>query len=323
MGRSGRSGGSSRSSGGGFSGGGRSSGGFSGSRRIGGGFSNSRSSRSRSSSYNSRSGTSYRHYGYSGGYHGRGCGPVFVGSGGLTIFIVLVFVVTMFSVLRGNISVTRSTVERKKLPASLSHETSYYTDEVGWFTNIGALESGLKSFYKETGVQPHVYVTDGRYGTSIDELTTLAETTYDKLCSDEAHFVLVFYDDGYGSYRCGYTVGSQAKTIVDSEALSILRDYLDRYYSSDVSDEELFSKAFKETGHRIMTITKSPFVVVGTTVAIMGGVVAVTIIGFKWWKKAKAAKLKEAELTAEILNTPLEKMGDEKLEDLEEKYSNQ
>lgn len=311
MGRSGGGGGGGRSSGGGFSGGGRSSGGFSGGGRSG-------RSRSGGSSYHSRSS---RSYGYSRGYR-RG-GPVIIGSGFVVVMIVTILVMALFSAMVSGTNVTKSTVHREKLSMSQSQETSYYTDEAGWFTNIRELESGLKSFYHKTGVQPHVYVTDGRYGTSIDELTKLAEDTYDQICSDEAHFVLVFYDNGYGGYNCGYTGGTKTKTIMDREAISILNDYLDHYYNSDVSDEEMFSRAFEKTGNRIMKVTKSPVAVVGVTVAVVGGVVAVVAIGFVWWKKAKAAKLKEAELNAEILNTPLEKMADDELEDLEEKYTKQ
>lgn len=322
----GRSGGSRSSR---SSGSRRSSGGFSGGRRSSGGFSSGRSSgrsSTRGSSYRSSSRSGYygshsRHYG--GGY---GRGLISSKFSSIILFLVVLLLTLAGNFLSESLNITMSTVRREKLPMSASQETSYFTDEAHWFTNIRQLESGLKSFYQDTGVQPHVYVTDGSHGTSIEELTALAEDTYDQICSDEAHFVLVFYDDGFGGYNCGYTVGSQARSIMDQEAISILNDYLDKYYYSDkddISDEELFSKAFEKTGERIMHVTKSPIVVVGIFVAVVGGVVTVVFIGFTWWKKAKAAKLKEAELTAEILNTPLEKISDDKLDDLEKKYSDQ
>lgn len=48
---------------------------------------------------------------------------------------------------------------------------------------------------------------------------------------------------------------------MDNEAVSILADYLDRYYNdSSVSEEEIFSNAFAKTADRIMTVTRSPVV---------------------------------------------------------------
>ena len=38
-------------------------------------------------------------------------------------------------------------------------ETGYYTDADGdWIHNESELVSGLKQFYRETGVQPYVYI---------------------------------------------------------------------------------------------------------------------------------------------------------------------
>lgn len=202
---------------------------------------------------------------------------------------------------------------------SASYETSYYTDEAGWISNPKEIEQGLKSFYHETGVQPHVYITDGSHGTTASELQSFAVSVYDDLFQDEAHFLLVFYDDGYGNYYCGYEVGSEAKTVMDNEAIGILADYLDRYYNdtSNMSDEEFFGTSFEKTGERIMTVTESSAPKVAAAIAV----VAIVIIAFAWWSKARKAKAEKAKETERILSTPIEQLGDQGLKDLEDKYS--
>ena len=332
MGRSGRGGGGGGGRSGGFSGGGRSSGSFS------GGFSGGRSGRSSGggfyggpSRHYSRPPvfihTSRHYYGgrpyYGGGRRGTGCGTVFAVLVVLFVILMVLFPIVGASIPSGESGITASTVERQPLPAGSVEETGYYTDECGWILNEGRLTDGLKTFYRLTGVQPYIYIADGVDGSvrpSADAIQSYAESLYDQLFTDEAHFLLVFCDDGAGSYTCGYTVGSAAKTIMDDEALGILRDYLDRYYTSDVGDEEFFSLSFEKTAERIMTVTKSPWPGVLTVVAVVAGVVLVVVLAFNWWKKAKAQKNLEDQRTAEILNTPLEKFGDSEAEELAKKY---
>ena len=320
MGRSGggRSGGFR---GGGFSGGGRRSGGFSGGGRSFGG---------------SRSPGGYRpggirtgpiiinspRYG-SGAYgspnrHGRGGGGTILG----TIVVVLVLAVVFFAVMGSGSGsgIQSSTYERERLPASAVTETGYYTDEGGWFSNRSQLESGMRQFYQETGVQPYLYLLPNGSVTSTTELTAMAEELYPQLFTDEGHFLLVFCDNGAGSYNCGYTVGSQAKTVMDDEAIAILADYLDRYYNDySISEGEIFSKAFADTGERIMTVTKSPLPVI----TVCAAVVVVAVLIFITLKKRREQREREQKRAEEILKTPLEKFGDQEIEDLADKYENQ
>lgn len=331
MGRSGRGGGGGGGHSGGFSGGGRSSGGFS------GGFSGGRSGRSFGGGFRSGSSRSYhysrgpvfigtsRHYGrrYYGGGCGTGCGTVIAVIVVMMVALMVFFPIVGVSLGSGESDITPSTVEREPLPAGAVNETDYYTDECGWILNESRMTDGLKTFYRLTGVQPYVYIArsvDGSVRPTVDAIQNYSNTLYDQLFTDEAHFLLVFCDDGAGSYTCGYTVGSEAKTIMDSEALSVLRDYLDRYYNSDVGDEEFFSLTFEKTAERIMTVTKSPWPTVLIVVVVAAGVLLVLLLAFFWWKKAKEQKNLEDQRTAEILNTPLEKFGGEEAEELAKKY---
>ena len=316
--------------GGGFRGGGRSFGGFSGGgrsggRSFGGSFGGGRSAGGPPPGGHRpiRTGpifinTGRRYYG--GGSYRRGWGP---GAGIAAVVVLVIILMVLFSYIfsvggaSAGSSIQRSTYEREKLPASAVTETAYYTDEGGWFSNRAQLESGMRQFYEDTGVQPYLYLLENGSVTSVSELTDMAEEMYPQLFTDEGHFLLVFCDDGYGSYNCGYAVGSQAKTVMDDEAIAILADYLDRYYNDySISEEEIFSKTFADTGERIMTVTKSPLPVIAVCVAV----VVVAVLVFITLKKRREQREREQQRAEKILNTPLEKFGDQAVEDLADKY---
>ncbi len=351
----GRSGGG----GGGFSGGGFSGGGFSGGSRGSGGFSGG--GRSGRSGGGSRGGSfggggfggpppRPPHYGGGnnlgssllnawllsqifGGNRGGsnrspnqknnkgGCGILF----GLLIVLIVLSIVLLFasaSMADAN-GVDRSTIQREPLSGVVT-ETGYYQDDPGWIADSEKLTAGMKYFYQKTGVQPFLYIVeevDGDRYPSVRTLQKFAEEQYDKLFTDEGHFLLVFYDDGEGSFNCGYTVGKQAKTVMDEQAIGILRDYLTRYYTSDMGDEEFFSTVFTKTADRIMTVTDT-----GLPEKLMGGVVigflglAIVILLIYWWHRRKEQKNREAKQMEDILNTPLESFGDTDAEDLAKKY---
>ena len=104
---------------------------------------------------------------------------------------------------------------------------------------------------------------------------------------------------------------------MDDEAVGILADYLDRYYSDmSISEEEIFSNAFADTGERIMIVTKSPIVPVAVCVAV----VVVAVLAFITLKKHREQREREQQRAEEILKTPLEKFGDQEVEDLAKKY---
>lgn len=256
--------------------------------------------------------------------HGAsGCSTALIVFGTLIAFIMIV---AIFSSARpnpgqprGSTGITMSTMRRKPLPAGSVNETAYYTDTLGWIGNRTQLLSGLKHFYQKTGVQPYLYITDtvgGSHYPSVSELDAFARTLYDDLFTDEAHLLLVFfeYDDGYMDR---YVCGTQAKTVIDTEAADILLDYLDRYYYDDsLTDERFFSQAFAEAADRIMTVTRSPWI----PVFIIISIVILIFLAFVWWKRAKEQKMLEARKTEEILKTPLEQFGDTEAAKLAKKY---
>lgn len=341
MGRSGGGiGGGGRS--GGFSGGGRSSGGFSGGGRSGG------RSGGVSGGYRGglgggfiggiprsyHRGTTIRPVGpsYSGGSNmrpggtpqgrpgGSGCGTVIAVLAVFALIMMAMLMLVSYADGGSGGSIAQSTYEREKLPDGAVIETAYLTDDAGWFADKSIVESGMKQFYQATGVQPYLYMLPNGDTTSVSELNTLADELYDRLFRDEAHFLLVFCDDNYGSYNCGYVVGSQAKTVMDDQAIGILADYLDRYYNDySISEEQIFAYTFAKTGERIMTVQESPLPVIFISLAV----VAVCVVAFVAVRRHNERKRREMEQMEEILQTPLEKFGDTEVEELAKKYTDE
>ena len=345
----GRSGGSGGRSGGGSFGGSRSSGGRSGGGMFGGGSSRGGGGifgGSGGNSFGGRSGGSFGGLGGSpfGAPRGGGFGgPVFIPGGGgfnrnrgpggcgcltliiiLLIFVMIIFILNGLSYFSGGIAqtseITTSSVEREALPKGSVNETDYYTDELGWINNETKLVRGLKYFYEETGVQPYLYITDtvnGSHYPSESELDTYARDLYDQLFTDEAHLLLVFFEYENNGYMDRYVCGTQAKTVIDTEAADILLDYLDRnYYDDNLTDEEFFSNSFIDAADRIMTVTKSPWI----TVMSIIGIIVIVLILFMWWKNYKKQKNIEAKQREDILNTPINKFSDDNIENLAKKY---
>ncbi len=266
---------------------------------------------------------------------GGGCGGCLGGVVGLVLAALLIaLLTTSLSLCDGGsygssydrpsyAQQSDSDTVREKLPADAVTKTDYYTDADGdWVHSTGRLTKGLEEFYERTGVQPYVYILPNGQTTSGSELTALAEQLYPELFSDEGHLLLVFCDAGDGTFNCGYTVGSAASAIMDSEALDVLSDELDYAYNNAATDEEVFSDAFAETAERIMAAAEDEQR--SQTFLVAAGVVAVVVaVGFGVTYVVKRRKAKEAEeqkRVEEILNTPLEKFGDMDVEDLADKY---
>lgn len=303
-----------RSGGGSSSGGGRSFGGG-GSSRSSGGFSNSsgRSGRSSSSSSHSsyRSGGSGLNVGY-----GYNSGPRFLGGmrfgrsrgfgvASSVIVVVLMFAVSAFmSIVSSSSKITPSTYAREKLPSTYANVESFYYDEDDWIHSKSTLREGMQAFYNKTGVAPFIYITDGTKGTTSNELSQFTQEVYDKLFTDEAHFIVAIYDDGDGRFTCGYTCGAEAKTVMDEEAVDIFFDYMTRYYSSDKSDEEFISCTFESTANRIMSKTTpiKNIIVIGVIVLVVcvAGVIALSMF-IKY-------KHKRDEDTINILNADIDEL---------------
>ena len=235
----------------------------------------------------------------------------------IVALVGIILLATGMSSLFSGQDVTASTEVRAALPAGAVNETAYFTDELGWIQNETKLESGLKHFYQKTGVQPYIYITDdvGTEGIpEISDIEAFGNAKYDVLFTDEAHLLLVFYEN-YGGYMTGCITGTQAKTVIDNEASDILLDYLDRNYNSDMTEDEFFSESFRDAADDIMAVPPS-----SVPTLIIVGVLAVLIVVFVWRRQAKKQKAIKAQQDKEILEMPLEKFGDTEAEQVANKY---
>ena len=313
----------------GTSGGGhRSSGGHS-SSRVGGGHHVGRSSRPTGSSSFNR-GPSMHHYHHTPppprrGYYGYRRNVYTSSSSGLGTLIacLIVFAVVIFSffMIASDDSDVTSTINREKIENPIPYDNNCIKDELGYVENTSKLSKNLKNFYNKTGIQPYIYLK--RYNetlTSDRQKYNYAQNWYEQNIDNEDTFLFVYYEDqnpneiGY----MAYVNGKQVTSVMDSEAVNIFWNYIDRYWTDDsLSTVEVFTKTFNSTANTIMEksttsndIIKIICIIVGIIIVI-GGIIYILRMKFKRDKE----KAKE---TVEILKTPLDKS-----DELRDKYLNE
>ena len=313
----------------GTSGGGhRSSGGHS-SSRVGGGHHVGRSSRPTGSSSFNR-GPSMHHYHHTPPpprrfYYGYSRNVYTVSSSGLGTLIacLIVFAVVIFSffMIASDDSDVTSTINREKIENPVAYDNNCIRDELGYIENQGKLSKNLKNFYNKTGIQPYIYLKSyDETLTSDSQKDNYAQNWYEQNIDNEDTFLFVYYEDqnpneiGY----MAYVNGKQVTSVMDSEAVNIFWNYIDRYWTDDsLSTVEVFTKTFNSTANTIMEksitsndIIKIICIIVGIVIVI-GGIIYILRMKFKRDKE----KAKE---TVEILKTPLDKS-----DELRDKYLNE
>lgn len=313
----------------GTSGGGhRSSGGHS-SSRVGGGHHVGGSSRPTGSSSFNR-GPSMHHYHHTPppprrGYYGYRRNVYTSSSSGLGTLIacLIVFAVVIFSffMIASDDSDVTSTINREKIENPIPYDNNCIKDELGYIENQGKLSKNLKNFYNKTGIQPYIYLKSyDETLTSDSQKDNYAQNWYEQNIDNEDTFLFVYYEDqnpneiGY----MAYVNGKQVTSVMDSEAVNIFWNYIDRYWTDDsLSTVEVFTKTFNSTANTIMEksttsndIIKIICIIVGIIIVI-GGIIYILRMKFKRDKE----KAKE---TVEILKTPLDKS-----DELRDKYLNE
>ena len=262
--------------------------------------------------------------GGNGGNSGGGSNPF------LSIFIIFMTFVVICSVIsamngisHGYGSITTSTIEREKIEDNSWKDNKYYTDEIGdWIQNTTVLKRGLNKFYDLTGVIPYVYITDDIFGDddpSQSDMEEFASQKYEELFGgDEGRAMLLFWELD-GEYKMLLWIGSATYTVMDEEACNILLDYVDSYYYSDRTEDEMFADAFADAGKRIMNKEKS-FIEKAAPIIVVVVLLAIVVVIAKAREKKKEQEIKEKEANAAILNADIETMQDQELQDLAKKY---
>ena len=317
-------------------GGGHSGGGHSSSRSSGGHHVSSDSSGRRAggggSSYSSHS--SYD----GGGFYGGGFYPrpprrssVIVSHGGNfnAVISLIIFVVVLIAAFGGfpssnsssTKSVPKSTQNRERLESGVGYDNNCIVDNIGWFDNVTKTEKSIKKFYDKTGVQP--YIVLNAYDSTLLTDTAkeeYAKKWYDEHIKNESTFLYMYFAEPDTDNDVGYMAyvnGKQVPSVMDSEAIEIFWAYVDKYWYSDMSTDDMFTTIFTKTADRIMTKSTTAADVGNNAIKVIGVIIvfAGIIVVMVLRRKHKAEEAKETE---KILNTPLN--GDSEADDLLKKY---
>ena len=232
---------------------------------------------------------------------------------GGTLSIVLAIIVIVAGLIAARPNIQQSTVERSKLNSSLCTEVdTWYQDDINWIHDEKTLLKGLKTFYDKTGVQPYLWITDninGKAKPNTSDFETALKSKYSELFKDEGHVIVCFMESSPSVYATYYWAGSAAKGVIDDEAGEILLDVIDSKYTSDLSDEEMFSKSFSDAATRMMKVGRTTKQYIILAVAVIAGLGI--IVGFIFLLKAKRkSDAEEAEERERILNTDINEMSD-------------
>lgn len=236
---------------------------------------------------------------------------------GGTLSIVLAIIVIIAGLVAARPNIQQSTIERSKLDSSLCTKVNtWYQDDINWIHDEKTLLKGLKTFYDKTGVQPYLWITDninGKVKPNTSDFETALKSKYSELFKDEGHVIVCFMENSPSVYATYYWAGSAAKGVIDDEAGEILLDVIDSKYTSDLSDEEMFSKSFSDAATRMMKVgrtTKQLIIIAVIVLLCLGFVVSV----YLWVKTRAKARAEEAEETQRILNTPIDEIGESVLD---------
>lgn len=310
------------------SGGHRSSGGHS-SSRVGGGHHVGGSSRPTGSSSFNR-GPSMHHYHHTPppprrGYYGYRRNVYTSSSSGLGTLIacLIVFAVVIFSffMIASDDSDVTSTINREKIENPIPYDNNCIKDELGYVENTSKLSKSLKNFYNKTGIQPYIYLKSyDETLTSDSQKDNYAQNWYEQNIDNEDTFLFVYYEDqdpneiGY----MAYVNGKQVTSVMDSEAVNIFWNYIDRYWTDDsLSTVEVFTKTFNSTANTIMEKSTTSNDIIKIICIIVGIIIVISGIIYILRMKFKRDKEKAKE-TVEILKTPLDKS-----DELRDKYLNE
>ena len=281
--------------------------------------------------------SSHSSYG-GGGFYGGGFYPrpprrssVIVSHGGNfnAVISLIIFVVVLIAAFGGfpssnsssTKSVPKSTQNRERLESGVGYDNNCIVDNIGWFDNVTKTEKSIKKFYDKTGVQP--YIVLNAYDSTLLTDTAkeeYAKKWYDEHIKNESTFLYMYFAEPDTDNDVGYMAyvnGKQVPSVMDSEAIEIFWAYVDKYWYSDMSTDDMFTTIFTKTADHIMTKSTTAADVGNNAVKVIGvivvfaGIIVVMVIR----RKHKAEEAKETE---KILNTPLN--VDSEADDLLKKY---
>ena len=323
----GRAGGGGGSRSGGSSSSSRSSGSHrSSSSRAGGG---SRSYGGSSSSYSSH----HHHYHGSGHYHGS-THHYYHGESSFatTLFawaiVLLIVIATLKSMgVFDPILTNKSTIERTRVESGLSYETEVVIkDETYWIEDKDKVGRQLREFWDKTGVQPYIIMLE--YDSSLktdSDKEAYTESLYDEYIDREDALLFVYYGEkdleGDVGLMC-YTLGKQAASVFDGEAIDIWFNNIDYYWYGDGTMTDVYIKAYNRTAETIMSAPTN-FWDFGKYAVIAFVIIVICLIGYKALKAKFKREKEKAQETEQILNATMNTISQgsaKESDDLLDKY---
>lgn len=214
-------------------------------------------------------------------------------------------------------TITESVADRTKL-TGYTYENEVF-DPAGLLSSTGAVASGLRPFFEETGVQPAVYMTTSEaLGDTM--LEDQAQSIFEELGLADNAFLFIYFEGG-GDWTTW--VGSAAGTVMDPNAITIFGDYLAMYYGQGNSWDELLVNTFTSTGERIMSRTTNSndvakeFWANSTWIWVAVAIIAAGVVVIFIMRKKRANEAAKAAETERILKADIKDLND----DLLDKYS--
>ncbi len=245
----------------------------------------------------------------------------------IVTLIMCIVVLACIFLMYTSIKQPKNYTERIKLETSNAFDNNCVIDELGWFDNSRNTAASIQKFWKETGVQPYIILRadDGTLTTDAEKDAWLQDYYQTNIAPREDAFVYCYFyengeeSSGIPSYM-GYTSGYQASSVMDAEAVDIFWGYIDRYWVSDMSTDDMFIQAFNNTGKVIMKVsTTGKDLVKYLIVLVITVIVSVVLLKLaKVWFKDRREKAKEDE---RVLNTKVSDMA-KPTDPLEDKYLN-
>ncbi len=153
-------------------------------------------------------------------------------------------------------SSTASATVRQKADTGVSFSSSCILDELGWVDDVAATGKNLKPFYDATGVQPYVYLKAYDASLSTDEeKETYANNWYDENIGNEGTFLYIYFAEEDSDNDLGYMYcaeGYDIESVMDADALNTFWNYINEYWYSDLSMDDMLIQVFDSTAKAIM-----------------------------------------------------------------------
>ena len=242
--------------------------------------------------------------------------------GCLSVILIIIAIILAVVMISG-ISAAKNAPNRKKLEEKVTVDIGYIDDQLNWFSKPATVENAMKSFYDKTGVMPYLIITNNIGGAkSESDAEEYTKNKYYELFTkngnaDEAHFLVLWYqENGSDDYAFMYA-GSSANGVIDKNARDVVYNYFNRYYTSDYDDNQYFAKVFEDSATDIMRQSSTGWkATLFWLVIVIAVLVIMNVIDYK-----NTMKIKKQEAAAKILNANIEDPGwKDDAEDLAEKY---